>query len=415
MRRKPLPSHLHICLIAKKFPLVAQAAHHSYLFHIARGLVEKGHRVHVISAHHPQKIRYLEKDGVRIDFLNAQAQIDESRYPFQVKEKFQQLHYKDAFHLIHCVDNTGSKIIQSKSEFRLASVLDVEATRLAQIFSIMGSKQDTPLSALRTAIAVSYKFLKSYFGGDKALLNKADGVIVSSPQQRLALERYYLYPDSRIFTIAYGIVLANRDPSEKAKEYLEKLKLPDRGFKIVSISDMTEMTEIIHLFDSFEKVVIKKPNTRLIIIGNGPFREQVEYEMLNRVLGSKVILLGSIKNIEIPEYIGLAEIFINISSRTTGFEASVLEAMSQKKIIIASEMSALSTLIEDHVDGFLVRPADIQSISNLILQIINRQISTQNMGEAARQKVLKFADPNKMINDSIDAYYSVLKRTKYYN
>jgi glycosyltransferase involved in cell wall biosynthesis len=51
----------------------------------------------------------------------------------------------------------------------------------------------------------------------------------------------------------------------------------------------------------------------------------------NRALGSKVMFTGAIKNIEIADYIEVANIYISLSSKTSGFELSLLEAMLQKK------------------------------------------------------------------------------------
>jgi glycosyltransferase involved in cell wall biosynthesis len=51
----------------------------------------------------------------------------------------------------------------------------------------------------------------------------------------------------------------------------------------------------------------------------------------------------------------------------------MVEAMAQKKIIIGSEMSPTSDLIADGKDGFLIRPADSDYLSQLLLNIFFRR------------------------------------------
>jgi glycosyltransferase involved in cell wall biosynthesis len=278
----------------------------------------------------------------------------------------------------------------------------------------MGMAQETLGSLLSTGIAVGYRFLRSFYGRDRQLLKTADGVFVTSPRERLALERYYLYPDSRIHTVPYGIEIGDLAPREKSDELRRSIGIPETASVVVTITDMTEVGEVRNLLDAFEQVVIKKPNARLIVVGDGPKFKEIEYEMLLLALGSKVIFTRAVKESEIPDYIALADVFVNLSARTTGFEPSLLEAMAQKKVIIGSEGSSMGTIVEHSQDGFLIRPADVSELSNLLLDIFAGQIPVEMIGEQARQKVLSLFDPEKMVIETLTAYYAILKNTGIY-
>src|SRR4051812_27895743 len=136
--------------------------------------------------------------------------------------------------------------------------------------------------------------------------------------------------------------------------------------------------------------------------------------MLDLALGSKVILTGAIKDTEIPDCIALSDVFVNLSSRTTGFEPSLLEAMAQKKVIVGSEVSPMATIVEHSRDGFLIRPADVAELTTLLLDIFAGHLPTIEIGEHARQKVLDLFDPQKMVYETLNAYYAILKSTGYY-
>src|SRR5262249_10942028 len=150
----------------------------------------------------------------------------------------------------------------------------------------------------------------------------------------------------------------------------------------------------------------KRPNTRLVILGNGPLKNKIEFEMLNLALGNKVILAGTVPNEEIIDYVSLADVYINLSSRTTGFEPTMLEAMAQRKVVLGSELSRKPNIIQDGHDGFLLRPADIQSITNLTAALLSGNfksneagLTVAEIGEKARQKVLDLFDVNKMVEN----------------
>jgi glycosyltransferase involved in cell wall biosynthesis len=214
--------------------------------------------------------------------------------------------------------------------------------------------------------------------------------------------------------VPYGIEIGDLEPREKSDELRRALGIPETAKTAVTITDMTEVGEIRNLLRAFEQVVIKKPNSRLIIVGEGPKQKDIEFEMLNLALGSKVIFTGAARSADVADYIALADVFVNLSSRTTGFEPSLLEAMAQKKVIIGSEVSPMGTIVEHSQDGFLIRPADVAELTNLLLDIFTGHLPAGEIGEAARRKVLDLFDPQKMVIETLGAYYAILKSTGLY-
>jgi 1,2-diacylglycerol 3-alpha-glucosyltransferase len=418
MAKTPLPQKLNVCIVARNFPVLSRATEMGFLWLIARGLASKGHKVTVLTRDNQGTGRTeSENEGVKVYCLGGGTSRLRSQEQFadQVRNRFVELHRENPFHILHSVDAATLKISKYKRAYRLAVAYDVEATQMSQIFAILGmGGHETLGSLLRTAFAVGYKYLRTFFGGDRQLLKTADAVFVTSPQQRIVLERYYLYPDARIYNVPYGIEIGDLAPREKSDELRQQLGMPESAKTVVTISDMVDVGEVRSLLQAFEQVVIKKPASRLIIVGNGPKYKEIEYAMLNLALGNKVIMTGAVPDAAITDYIALADVFVNLSSRTTGFEPSLLEAMAQQKVIIGSEVSPISTIVEHGQDGFLIRPADTGELTTLLLDIFNGQLPTLEIGDAARRKVLNLFDTEKMVIETINAYYAILRATGFY-
>lgn len=410
-KTQKVPDSLNICLVAKRFQILSRATDHGFLFPIARGLARRGHRVTVISSRSPLGKSEISREGVRAFYLNENETGHLTlRVPFEqlVQNKFEELHKENPFHLVHSLDRSGFQIARNKKKYGVAVAFDVEASQMSQIFAILGMQQETIGSMLVTALAVTYKFLTTFFGGDRTLLKSADGIFVTNPQQRIILERYYLYPDHHIYTVPYGIDLGDLAPRESSLDLKIKWGLPENAHIVVTITDMTEIQEIKFLLNSFERLAIKKPNAYLLILGNGPRRKEVEFDLLNLALGKRALLVGAVGNEEIPDYIVLGDVFIDMSSRATGFEPSIIEAMAQKKVIIGSEVSPIANVVTDGVDGFLLRPADVDSLSALLIEIFSGTIPVEEIGEKARKKVMDLFETGKMIDAALAAYQKIL-------
>lgn len=396
---------LNICITANKLPILGRAAQHGFLWPMAKGLAERGHKVTVLSTESPLKRYELHRSGVDIYFIK-ESESPYKKLPFSVgvRKVFTKLHTETPFNLVHSIDRSGHRIAQDKKQYGIQMAFDVEATQMSQLFSIFAMAQETLSSQISTTMAMVYKFLTTYYGGDRKILKQADGVFVSSPQQRILLERYYLYPDARTYTVPYSIELGDLSIDHNNHELREKLNIPKDSKTVVTITDMSEFGELRNLLRAFKKVAVKKPSSRLLIVGNGPMYKKVEYEMLNLALGNKVIIPGAVRNQDLPSYISLADVFVNLSSRTTGFEPNILEAMTQKKVIIGSEVSPISNIVEDGLDGFLIRPADISSLSSLLIEIFTEKLPIDEIGERAHQKVVNLFDTSHMVERLIEAY-----------
>ncbi len=414
-KRRPLPTLLSICFVARRFPTAGRASEYGYLWPVAKGLAKRGHRVSVITSDGHQRVAEASIEGVQFHFLPSEDLHSMDQFSRAAKDLFAKLHRQNPFHVVHSIDASAQLISRYKKDFNVSVAFDVGATQMSQLFAIAGMAQETFGSLMTTSLAVAYKFLRTYYGGDRKLIRTADGIFVTSPHERTILERYYLYPDHNIFSVPYGIEIGDLSSKEKSEERRKQLQIPIQAKTVVSVSDMTEAQPILNLLEAFEKVAVKNSQARMIIVGNGPKFKEIEYEMLSLALGSRVILTGAVNMNEVSEYIALADVYVNISSRTTGFEPSILEAMAQKKVIIASEVSPLFTLVEDGIDGFLVRPADIKSLANLLIDIFSDQVAVAEIGHQARRKIIDLFDTTKMVDETINSYFNMLKRTRRYN
>ncbi len=405
-----LPEKLRICLIGQKIPVLSRSSDTGLLWPLARGLTERGHEVTIISTSTALKRPEVFRDGIRAFYLNeGQPQYKTIRFADAAQRKFVHLNNEKPFHIVHSLDESGFKIGRHKHNLNISMAYDVEATQMAQLFNILSQNQNSLRNRISTSVNLVFTFLKTYFMQDRALLQSADGIFVTTPQQRTILERYYLYPDFHTYTVPYGINLGDLTPKSESENFKFKLNIPDNAHIILALSDFTSLHEVKPLLKAFEKVVLKMPNTYLLLLGSGPQWKNVEFEMLKLALGSRVLMPGDVTAEEMLDCILSSPIYVDLSSRSTGLEPSLIEAMAQKKVVIGSELSPISDVIEDGVDGFLVRPADVESLSTLLDKLITgSEINKEQIGDRARQKVVEVFNRQKMIDSLINAYSQIL-------
>jgi glycosyltransferase involved in cell wall biosynthesis len=407
--KKALPSQLNICITSHRYPLSEWAAPYGYLWVLTQRLVERGHKVTVITSEPPRDKMMARYKGVDVHHLerdlysNSPAGRHEAVY-----EKFEELHFQNAFDIVHSVDDSGLYLALHKKALNVTVAMTGSVLELDQIFGILGLTEETVWSYIKTSFSVAIRFLKSFFGIPHKALKLSHGVFVASPEEAEILERYYFLPSSKSFIIPFGVDGNRFEPRQTKAEILAQLGVEPDTQLILTSTPMIHVEETKNLLTAFERVVVKKPKTALIIVGDGPKFKDIELHSLNLVLGSKVHFMGEVSPEQMNQLINACDVYVNLFSKSSGYEQSVLEAMACCKTVISSPVGTSSHVIQNGTDGFLIRPTEIQPLSRLLVQIMSHQVDTRSIGEKARKKVLKMFDNEHMVDETINAYKSIL-------
>ena len=429
---------MRICFVATHFPILGRSTDRSFLWPLAKGLVHLGHSVHVItmrssvqSAGSPNFFRRGDfatrnensfskklsssvepvssessvRDGVHVHSLSAPGGFRE--FADSVTQKFLELHQQEKFDLVHALDRRALKLAKRKKRWKFKVAFDVDATQMAQIFSILAMNQESVRGFFITTAALVYKFLSTYFVSDRDIVHVADGIFVATPQQKIFLERYYLYPEAKTYLVPYGLELGSFQ-TQSILEVRKQLQLASDFQVVLCLTDFSETESLSHVLKAFEAVAIKKPNARLVFIGQGPEFNKVQRMTLDRALGSRVLMTGPQSLEEISSWIVACDVYLDLSYRSSGFDPTLLEAMAQKKIVIGSEVGPVSAVVEEGEDGFLLKPADSKSLAQLLIDCFSGSIPLQEIGEKARAKVVQLFEPKRMVEELQKSYQSIL-------
>jgi glycosyltransferase involved in cell wall biosynthesis len=105
------------------------------------------------------------------------------------------------------------------------------------------------------------------------------------------------------------------------------------------------------LIKAFADAAKENENIRLIILGDGPLKKEIESLIRSKQIENKVSLTGYVKNV--TDYLIACDFFI-LPSETEGMSNSLLEAMSMGLIPIATNISGSYDLIVHKHNGFLI-------------------------------------------------------------
>ncbi len=403
---------MHICFVTKNNDISKVGLNdYGQILPTARQLAHLGHKIRILTWK-PQSSEspIYEEDHIQVDFLGVGHYRSIQEFPDLALKKIAEIQKTDPIDIVHSFDTKfkGFKKTFPKKPFALS--FGVECTSMMDVFNKFSNAYASDLTALFSTITSSVWFLKKYFFEDYSMLKQADGILVTSPRQTLALDRYYLYASTRTYQIPLSLASGYFPKKEKNEKLMSKLSLDPNSQIVIARDSFHDFKQTEFLLYAFEQVAIKKPRTKLLIIGDGPHFKKAERTCLELALDNRVLFLGKLNKKVYMDYINLGDIFIHLSGHTSGLGVALLEAMSQEKIVIGSEFSPISNFITDHENGLLIRPGESEHLIKLIIDIFENPQNYQEFGRQARAKVIETLDRKKLALTTAHAFENIIKQ-----
>jgi glycosyltransferase involved in cell wall biosynthesis len=135
------------------------------------------------------------------------------------------------------------------------------------------------------------------------------------------------------------------------------------------------------LAKAFSALVKTGVNARLVVCGEGPYRDGLDSLDLKPV----VSLRGSVLQREVREEMRRARLLV-LPSLSEGLPRVVMEAMACSLPVVASSVGGIPELVEDGLTGYLVPPGDSESLARRLRDLLEDGEGARVMGARARAK-----------------------------
>ena len=142
---------------------------------------------------------------------------------------------------------------------------------------------------------------------------------------------------------------------------------------------------ILILLKSFRGVIKQYPSSRLILVGDGQYRELIEKNIEQLKIKKHVIMTGNLSNTFIP--LAVSHIYCHMALNES-CSVSILEALISGKPIIAADAGGNREIINDGETGLLVEPR-VESLRQAMLDLGQNKKFAAKLGHSAESVAKK--------------------------
>ena len=148
-------------------------------------------------------------------------------------------------------------------------------------------------------------------------------------------------------------------------------------------------------------VIREVPDARLVILGEGELRPQLEHQVKHLHLEKHVVLPGF--RADVLSLIKSFDLFV-LSSETEGLGTSLLDAMAAGKACVGTRVGGIPEVVDDGGTGLLVPPHDPPALARAIVRLLKDPTFRTRMGEAGLERVRTHFSVEKMVEGTLAAY-----------
>lgn len=232
---------------------------------------------------------------------------------------------------------------------------------------------------------------------ERRLCRYADKIITVSNALRNEVVMDMRLPTEKLTVIYNGIPFCHVIDMAKTS----KSSVPLVG----TVSRLAPQKGVEYLIRAAAIVREKFPAARFIIIGDGPFRE--ELENLARKIGVRdsIDFLGF--QPDALSIVATFDVFALTSTRET-FGLTLVEALSQGVPVVASGVGGIPEIVDGSTTGLLAEPGNLQDIASKICLLLKDKELAERIGRQGSEYVRAHFSAERMVRETENLYLGLL-------
>ena len=194
-------------------------------------------------------------------------------------------------------------------------------------------------------------------------------------------------------------------------ELRRQLGLDPNQFVIGKIARLFKLKGHADLLAAFQKILPQIPQARLLLLGDGAWRNEIEAQARAPELAGKVIFTGLVPPGEVPRYVGIMDCLAHLSRREA-LSRALPQALAAGKPVVAYDFDGADEVCLEGETGFLVRTGDIDTVARRLLQLAGDAPLRERLGRRGQQFVSENFSVERLVNDLYTLYLKLAPKAE---
>jgi glycosyltransferase involved in cell wall biosynthesis len=179
----------------------------------------------------------------------------------------------------------------------------------------------------------------------------------------------------------------------------------DHTLVIGTVARLCKLKRIEDLIVSFARVLKSRTDIGLLIVGDGPLKQELERLVESLNISNHIVFTGFRE--DISDLLGFMDVFV-LPSQSEGLPRSVMEAMASGKPVIATDTGGVSDAVVHGKTGYLFEIGDVEALTNRIIELIENDGLRLKMSIEARRIAKERFDGQRLVDETMTLYKNIV-------
>jgi glycosyltransferase involved in cell wall biosynthesis len=156
---------------------------------------------------------------------------------------------------------------------------------------------------------------------------------------------------------------------------------------IISVANLFPVKGMSFLVKAMQRI----PMAKLVIIGDGPEKKNLESLTVDLGIEDRVLFLGSIRHgPEFWDWLRRASVFV-LPSLSEGFPRTIIEAMACGLPIVATSVGGIPDIVENQINGLIVPPKNERLLADAVVKVLDSKPFREKASEINKTAATKYS------------------------
>ena len=237
-------------------------------------------------------------------------------------------------------------------------------------------------------------------------LRRVDGITTVSTALKQFLVDSYDLQSEKITTVPNGADLVAFRPDTLPDPEWESFSREGTVIGFIGSFKKWHGPELLR--DMALRVAEDRPETRFLLVGDGPGREAVEQAL--HPIAHRTQFTGRVPHDRIPGITALLDVAVMPESNFYGSPLKVIEWMAAGRAIVAPDYGPLCEIIDTGRQGILFERGNVEDLVGAVVKLTDNVELRQGLGEAAHIRAVKSLSWSHNAAKVIDACQRAIER-----
>jgi glycosyltransferase involved in cell wall biosynthesis len=220
---------------------------------------------------------------------------------------------------------------------------------------------------------------------DRVLARRTDAIITVSQVVRQVIATELRYPAAPLEVIYNPVDLNRLRAARPAQTVRVELGIGPDDIIIGSVGRLMAAKGHCYLVEALALLRPQYPALKLLLVGDGSLRAELEKQVHDLALEEVVRFLGARR--DVPDLLAALDIFA-FPSLWEGLGIALIEAMAMGLPCVATDIPTLREVVGDRQAALLIPPRDSRALAQAIERLVGERELARRLGAEARKRAV---------------------------